>query len=880
MPASTQRRDPTLAPSSSANSDHDGREATAARLEGLTSAEAAKRLREHGPNELPQAQRPGPLRIVVEVLKEPMFLLLVLAAAIYLVVGDALEGIVLSAFAALSVGLVAWQQSRSESALEALRSLAAPSARVMRDGLEQVVASREVVPGDLLLVAEGERVAADARLLRGDGVQVDESLLSGESVPVRKRPSTIDEVGSTQPRSAGGDDQPWIYGDTLVVQGHGIAEVVATGTRTQAGRIGVSLATIRTEPTLLSRSIQRIVQLFALVALVASASVVLLNGLLRGEWLQGLLSGIALAMAMLPEEFPMVLVVFVALGAWRLAKVRVLARRTAVIETLGAASVLCVDKTGTLTENRQRVCVLETAEARWNADRDSGGFDQRLHRMLEVAALASARSAYDPLDAAIGTLAARVLDDAQRRDRWQLLREFGLTAARPLVARVWRAADGTAMVAAKGAPEAIAALCSMPTERRATLFARVEALAADGLRVLAVASGPADACALPCDVAALELEFEGLVAFQDPLRPGARSAVEHAQRAGIRVVMITGDYPATAIAIAREAGIADAARVLDGPALDALDDDAFVDAVRETAVHARIRPEQKLRLVEALKRAGEVVAMTGDGVNDAPALRAAHIGIAMGKRGTDVARESADIVLLDDDIGHVIDGVRMGRRIFDNLRKAMIYIAAIHVPVAGLALLPLLLGLPPLLMPLHVVLVEMVIDPVCSIAFENEPEEGDIMQRGPRSREEPLMAAPQFMLALLQGAMLLVATLALYAASLRMGDNEDVARALAFIALTTGNLMLVRVNGARGMTLPHLADAGHRAYWIVAAIACTTVALCISMPVLARAFDFAVPSPVDAVVAALVGIASALAFDLLKPLRRVRVALGSGARGA
>ena len=869
-----------MATPSSPPGGRDRGDAPPGRLAGLGSASAARRLAEHGPNELPKTERPGPLKLIFEVLKEPMFLLLVLAAAIYLVVGDALEGLVLSAFAALSVGLVAWQQSRSESALEALRSLAAPSARVVRDGIEQVVAAREVVPGDLLLVGEGERVAADARLLRGEGVQVDESLLSGESVPVRKRHCAIDEIGSTQPPSPGGDDQPWIYGDTLVVQGNGIAEVVATGTRTQAGRIGVSLATIRTEPTLLSRSIQRIVQLFALVALVASASVVLLNGLLRGEWLQGLLSGIALAMAMLPEEFPMVLVVFVALGAWRLAKVRVLARRTAVIETLGAASVLCVDKTGTLTENRQRVCVLESEQARWHADRGSAGLDPRLHRLLEVAALASARSAYDPLDAAIGHLAGRVLDDANRRDRWQLLREFGLTAARPLVARIWQPPGGAAMVAAKGAPEAIAALCGLSADRRAALFSRIEALAADGLRVLAVASGPADASALPGDASTLELEFEGLVAFQDPLRPGARSAVEHAQRAGIRVVMITGDYPATASAIARDAGIADAARVLDGPSLDALGDDAFVDAVRGTAVHARIRPEQKLRLVEALKRAGEVVAMTGDGVNDAPALRAAHIGIAMGKRGTDVARESADIVLLDDDIGHVIDGVRMGRRIFDNLRKAMIYIAAIHVPVAGLALLPLLFGLPPLLMPLHVVLVEMVIDPVCSIAFENEPEEADIMQRRPRSREEPLMAVPQFGLALVQGSLLLAATLALYAASLRMGDSEDVARALAFIALTTGNLMLVRVNGARAMTLPRLADAGHRAYWIVAAIACATVALCIMVPVLARTFDFAVPAPTDAIVAALAGIASALAFDLLKPLRRVRTALGSGARGA
>ena len=806
-----------------------------------------------------------------------MFLLLVLAAAIYLVVGDAIQGVVLGGFAALSVGLVAWQQARSESALDALRALAAPSARVMRDGVERRIAAREVVPGDLLLIGEGERVAADARLLRCEGVQADESLLSGESVPVRKRVVAAGDAAAANAPAPCGDDQPWVYADTLIVQGHGIAEVVATGASTQAGRIGVSLAAIRTEPTLLAQSITRIVRLFAIGAGLASAAVVLLNGLLRGEWLQGLLSGIALAMAMLPEEFPMVLVVFVALGAWRLAKLRVLTRHTAVIETLGAASVLCVDKTGTLTENRQRVRVLATVEAECTLEGDERTVPEAVRRLMEFAVLAAKRSSFDPLDAALNDLADRSLSDTGHLHReWSLLREFGLTSARPLVARIWRQPGRGGVVAAKGAPEAIATLCRLPAGERDALFARVERLAANGLRVLAVASGTADPSALPDDAGELRLTLEGFIAFRDPLRPGARAAVERAQQAGIRVVMITGDYPATAMAIASEAGLDSSMRVLDGISLDTLDDATLATASRDTSVYARIRPEQKLRIVEALKRAGEVVAMTGDGVNDAPALRAAHIGIAMGKRGTDVAREAGDIVLLDDDIGHVVDGVRMGRRIFDNLRKAMIYIAAIHVPVAGLALLPLLLGLPPLLLPLHVVLIEMVIDPVCSIAFENEPEEGDIMRRPPRSPREPLMAMPQFGLALLQGSLLLAATLALYAANLAGMEAEDTARSLAFIALTAGNLMLVRVNGVRGMTLLHLADGGHRAYWIVAAVAGTTVALCITVPVLAGAFHFATPTPLAAAGAAVAGFASVLAFDLLKPLPAVRAALGSG----
>jgi Ca2+-transporting ATPase len=841
---------------------------------GLTATEAAARLARHGPNELPRPPRRGPWRILRSVLAEPMFLLLLVAAAIYLAVGDPAEGALLLCFALLSVGLVVVQEHRSERALEALRALGAPTARVLRDGVERRIPAREVVPGDVLLLGEGERIAADGLLRRADALEADESLLTGEALPVRKAPSLVIAPAAAAP--PGGDDQPWAWAGTLVIRGHGVMEVTATGAASAAGRIGASLAGITLEKTLLQRQVARLVRVFGAMAIAVSGLLVLVHGSLRGDWVEATLAGIALAMSMLPEEFPMALAVFMALGAWRLAQVNVLARRGAVIETLGAATLLAVDKTGTLTENRMRLRELDVDSAALRLHGNERELPAAFHRLLEYAVLASKRQAFDPMDEAVGALGRDTLAATEHlHAEWPLSREYGLSPDLPAISRVWQAGDGRRMLAAKGAPEAIATLCRFDPPRRAALLARVERLAADGLRVLAVASGEAQPGTLPDDPRAFDaLRFEGLLGFVDPLRASARGAVAEARAAGIAVAMITGDYPATARAIAIEAGIDLDGGVLTGADLDALDDAALATALRTTRVFARIRPEQKLRLVQAFKADGEVVAMTGDGVNDAPALKAAHIGIAMARRGTDVAREAASIALLDDDFGRIVAGVRLGRRIFDNLRKVMIYIAAIHLPVAGLALLPLLAGLPPVLLPMHVVLVEMVVDPICSVAFENEPEERGIMDRPPRRADEPLVGWRQLAIGLAQGVLLLVATLAVHAAARGAGLAEDVQRSLAFIALTAGNLALVRVNGARGATLPRLFERGHRVYWAVAALAVAIVATCMAWPAAAALFRFALPEPAHAAGAALAGIVAVLAFDLLKPLPAVRRALG------
>ncbi len=814
---------------------------------GLSGAQALERLSLHGPNEVGDTEKRGLARTLRGVFTEPMFLLLLAAAALYLMLGDLGEGLLLACFAVITVGLVVLQERRSEHALAALRVLSAPQVRVVRDGCIGRIPARELVPGDIFLVGEGERVAADGIVRETVGLQVDESLLTGESVPVGKRAWQVqDGLGMASPE---GNDGAFAYASTLAVAGHAVIEALATGAGTQVGRIGASLAAIETAPTPLERHLRQLVRVFGLAAAAICAVIVLGYGMLRGDWMQGLLSAVAIGMAMLPEEFPMALAVFLSLGAWRLARIKVLARRPAVIEALGAATVLCVDKTGTLTENRMRLSRLVTDEA--DVRLDAGGeLPETAQRLLEFGMLASRRDGSDPMDRALISRGDALLAGTARlHPDWTLTREFPLSPELPAMSLEWTDAAGRFRVATKGAPEAVFSLCRLDPQRSADLLGRVKQLAAQGLRVLAVAEARLPRGETVVHQRDHDFSLLGLTAFEDPLRDSVPGAVAQAREAGIAVVMITGDHAATALAIARQAGIDVHAGVLTGADIEGLGEAGLVQAVRQVRVFARVMPQQKLKLVLALRRNGETVAMTGDGVNDAPALKAAHIGIAMGMRGTDVAREAAGLVLLDEDFGRIVGGVRMGRRIFDNLRKVMTYITAIHVPVAGLALLPLLLGLPPLMMPVHVVLTEMVIDPVCSLAFEGAAEAPGLMQRPPRRTDDGIVGWPMLWRGLTQGGCLLAATLGLYVLALQGGRDADAARTLAVVGLTLGNLMLVAANMALGNGLRSLADASARAFWTVAAMATSALAIAVLVPGPRRLLHFDVPAVGDLLLA-------------------------------
>ncbi|MEP7243758.1 MAG: cation-translocating P-type ATPase, partial [Gammaproteobacteria bacterium] len=785
------------------------------RAEGLTQREAQSRLAVEGYNDLPTAGRRSAFAIALDVMREPMFALLLGAAVLYAVIGDLGEALVLAAFATVSVAIAMIQRGRSERVLDALRDLTSPRALVIRDGERQRIPGRNVVRGDLLVLTEGDRVPADALLREGTDVRADESLLTGESVPVRKRPAE----GATLAAAPGGDDLPSLFSGTLILRGTGLAIVTATGVRSEIGKIGHAVEGIEQEQPRLQAETRRLVWIFALIGGVLSVLAVVLYGWMRGDWVQALLGGIALGMSMLPEEFPLVLTVFMVMGAWRLSRSRVLTRRAAAIETLGAATVLCTDKTGTLTRNSMSVVFLRSGGEDWRAEQSLLQLEHstRLKYLLETAVLASDAQALDPMERAIHERAASAGLSAPIELR--LMHVFPL---RPELLAVTHVLDAGSpdvyLVVSKGAPEAIARLCRMSVVERKALMDAVDSLARQGMRVLGVARGAHPRASLPSAATELTLDFAGLIGLADPLRESVPAAVRECRSAGIRVVMITGDYPETARAIARQAGIADG-EPLTGRDIEALEDTELARRVRSVTIFARIAPNQKLRIVQALKANGDIVAMTGDGVNDAPALKAAHIGIAMGGRGTDVAREASALVLLDDDFGSIVRAIRLGRRIYDNLRKATAYIVAIHIPIAGLALMPVLLGWPLLLTPMLIAFLELIIDPACSIVLEAEREERDIMNRPPRDPRSSLLSSSLALWSALQGTLALLVVGSVYVYAYRAEFPQDEVRALAFVALVGANFALIFVSRTfRASLLSAVARPNASLGWILGGV--------------------------------------------------------------
>jgi P-type Ca2+ transporter type 2C len=838
-------------------------------LTGLTEMQAQERLSEDGFNELPASKKRRAWHFLWNVVREPMFLLLLACGSLYLLLGDLVEAFLLLGFVFVIMAITFYQEQKTERALEALRDLSSPRALVIRDGRRQRIPGRDVVRDDLVVVSEGDRIPADSLLLSSQNVHVDESLLTGESVPVRKK-----NWDGLQPMTRpGGDDLPFVYSGTLVVKGRGIARVVSTGVRTEMGRIGKALQVLEPEETTLQKETGRIVRNVALLGLGLCVLVAVGFGLARGNWLNGILAGLTLAMATLPEEFPVVLTVFLALGAWRISKRHVLTRRIPAVEMLGAVTALCVDKTGTLTLNRMTVTQVAAGGEIHAVAETQSAFPDVLRETIEFGLLASPPNPFDPMDKAVRDLGgrARAASGQEREDRTPV-REYPLSEKRPLMALAWQPPGGTeTVIAAKGAPEAIAGLCRMTGVERLSMDRLVDEMAGRGLRILGVAGASHEASALPEDPAALGFRFLGLLGLEDPVRPGVAEAVAQCRAAGIRVLMITGDYPVTALQIAGRIGLQPCDRVITGPELDGLDDNALAERIRTTSVFARAVPEHKLRIVQALKANGEVAAMTGDGVNDAPALKAAHIGIAMGGRGTDVARESAALVLLDDNFASIVQAVRMGRRIFDNLKKAMTFIFSVHIPIAGMALLPVLLGWPLAFLPIHIVFLELIIDPACSVVFEMERDEGDIMDRPPRPLNEPLFGRLMILTGLVQGAAVLVIVAAIFGFALLRGLGEAEARLMSFSALVLANLGLILANRSWKRSFLVSMRSPNPAVWWVAGGALFFLALNMAVPFLRELFRFGVPHLWEIVLVVSAGLISLLVSDRIKTIMHRRL---------
>ncbi len=826
--------------------------------DGLTEAEAQQRLRTAGPNELPSSRPQSGWRLLVDVVTEPMFLLLAACGAVYLMLGDRNEALMLLGFVVIVIGITFFQQRRTERSLNALRDLSSPRALVVRSGKQQRVAGRELVVGDLVLLAEGDRVPADIDLTQSSCLSVDESMLTGESLAVMKH--AADAAGSIA--------EYRVYSGTLVTQGSASGVVVATGADSALGRIGASLAALGGELTPIQLETRRVVKAVAIGGIGLAGALALAYWALRGDWLQGLLAGLTLAMAILPEELPVILTLFLGLGAWRLGREHVLARSIPAIELLGATTVLCVDKTGTLTCNRMAVAQLWSEQCGYDCRASaSATLPEALHGLLEYAVLASHRQAFDPMETAITQAGKDLLANTEHlHGDWTLIDDYPLSRALLAMSRVWQSPDRSEyLVAAKGAPEAIIDLCHLPASRSAAITAQVALLAGQGLRVIGVASATFPAVDLPDNQHVFEFGFLGLVALHDPLRPEVPDAVAQCRAAGIQVVMITGDHPATANAIALEAGIGGAApKLLSGSDLGGMDDAALQARLADTQVFCRIAPEQKLRLVQAFRARGEIVAMTGDGVNDAPALKAANIGVAMGARGSDVAREAAALVLLQDDFSSLLLAVRHGRRLFANLRKAIVFIVAVHVPIVGLSIVPVLLGWPMLLMPVHILFLQLVIDPACSIVFEAEPIESDAMTSQPRRPDMPLFDGEILLRGLLQGSGLLLMLIGWYLQIRWFSGSDEQARTASFVALVLANLGLIYSNRSwsRPSWLRH--ESPNRAFGWMCLVAILLLLLVLSWGSLRGLFSFAALGPAQLAGCAGVALLGVAWFEAVK----------------
>ena len=838
---------------------------------GLSAAEATQRLIKDGANELPVSTPRGVLRLAREVGSEPMFLLLVACGALYMVLGDRQEALMLLGFVFVVMGISFMQQRRSERSLETLRDLSSPRALVERDGKPARIAARELVVGDIVLLAEGDRVPADVHLIHVSNFTVDESLLTGESVPVVKQCTSLTRDDAQQALTTAGNDSSHAYSGTLVTRGTARAYVVATGVRSALGRIGQSLAGIALETTPIQKETRLVVKRVALVGLGLAAVLAIANWIILGDWLHALLAGLTFAMAVLPEELPVILTLFLGLGAWRLAREQVLTRSIPTVELLGATTVLCVDKTGTLTANRMTVRRLWSEHAAYDTARaDAGPLQEELHGVLEYAVLASHRRSFDPMETAIGQTGLRLLANTEHlHGDWALVDDYPLSPEMLAMSRVWQSPDmAERLIASKGAPEAIIDLCHLDAALGKRIIEQVHAMAEVGLRVLGVAHATFASGELPDLQHDFNFAFLGLIGLEDPVRPDVPQAIAECQRAGMRVVMMTGDHPATALSVARQVGLCTDAPVITGTELANMSEATLNARLADTHIFCRVQPDQKLRLVRAFRARGDVVAMTGDGVNDAPALKAADIGVAMGAHGTEVAREAAALVLLNDDFSSLVTAVRYGRRIFANLRKAIVFVVAVHVPIVGLSIAPVLFGWPMLLMPVHILFLQLIIDPACSVVFEAEPLEPDAMTLPPRRPDQKLFDQAVMARGLWQGSGLLLILLAVYAGATAWlpadAQRDDTARALTFVVLVLSNLGLIHVNRSWGRTAMLGNPESNRQFGAIAAGTVLVLGIVLGVPAISALFSFSAPAPAMLVSALAVVALSMVWFDTVK----------------
>ena len=829
-------------------------------ITGLTHEQAQVLQRKYGKNELTPQKKDSFLKKVIHIIAEPMFLLLLIAALIYFVLGEPRDGMIMLVFVVGIISIDVIQEWKTDKTLSALKDLSAPRVRVIRDGAEHEILSVDLVPGDMMLLYEGVKIPADGIIVRCNDLCVDESTLTGEAEGVWKCPDGILIAGSDYWR------KDYCYAGTLVTQGTATVQVDKIGVSTEYGKIGINVAAAPEEKSPLQKQTGSLIKLCAGIAAVLFALVSAITYLnipdhaFKDRIVESILSGITLAMAMIPEEFPVILTVFLSMGAWRLARKNSLVRKLSSVETLGSVSVLCVDKTGTITKNQM------TVQDTWAINGDE-------HTLFETMGLGCETDAYDPMEKAMLEFCDTMGITKDHLFSGELVSEYAFTNELKMMGHVWRRNDKL-ILAAKGSPERLLPLCGLNGEQREVAEHKLLEMGKEGLRVIAIGiMRPESEIEIPAQLTGCRLTFLGLIGLADPPRDYVKHDIAVCNRAGIRVVMITGDNGVTASSIAKKIGMQNSDQIITGDKLDKMSDGELREAVKSVSIFSRVIPEHKMRIVKAFKENGEIVAMTGDGVNDAPALKYADIGVAMGKRGSEVSREAADLILMDDNFSTIVDTVKDGRRIYDNIRKAISYVFTIHIPIALSSLLAPMLGINPanlFLLPLHVVLLELVIDPTCSIVLERQPAEENVMDRMPRKAKEKILTSRVLLTSVLQGLVVFAASFGTYYVMLiNNPGSAPAARAMGLAIVMLANLLLVFVNSSDHDSVFHSIRRliKDKVMWLI--IVCTLLSLALILYTPLASFLKLAPIPgFELLLAAVIAAVSVLWYEIIKFFRR------------
>lgn len=816
-------------------------------IPGLSSIDVPLLRKQYGSNTFRSAAQHRFLHIIWDIVREPMFILLAIACILYFILGSDTEGFIMAAAILVVVMISIYQETRSSRALLALEQYTEPKVKVIRDSREQVIQSRDLVPGDIILLEEGMKIPADATIIQSNDLSIDESVITGESLAVEKNVT---------------GDMNVLYQGTTVNSGKCLARVTHTGNATTLGRIGKSIEGYTSSKTMLQMQINRFVRRLALFGLAGFFVILAINYFHYREWTTSLLFALTLAMSAVPEEIPVAFSSFMALGAYKMSTLGIISRQPQVIENLGAVNVLCLDKTGTITENKMQVKTIYEYES--DRLKDMGSSDMHKNeKVLYYAMLASETNPFDPMEKAIWQ--AYLLNSGTGEQAVEMIYEYPLEGRPPMMTHVYKQ-ESNIIVAAKGGAERILKVCQIPDEKRKKLLDHVEKLSSKGYRVLGVAHAVHYQGEMPARQDDYDWQFTGLLALYDPPKKNAKGMLKEIYDAGIEVKLVTGDHPGTAINIAEQTGIANSLRCHTGDEVMEMDDAALQVAARGTSIFARMFPEAKLKLVKALKANGDIVGMTGDGVNDGPALKAANIGIAMGKKGTETARRAADLVLTDDDLGKIVLAVREGRKIFSNLVKAIRYIIAIHIPIILTASLPLVLGwkYPNIFTPLHVIFMELIMAPTCSIFFEKEPVEHTIMLKGPRSRTAGLFTVEELVIAIVQGLVITAAVLLLYYSFMRQGASIEETRTVVFTTLIISNVFLTFTDRSFTRTIFYTIRYKNKLAPAVLIISAGFLALLHFVPAVRELFQLAPVSPAVFWLCFAVAFGSVMWFEVYK----------------